>query len=207
MAYEIAAAIIQGVCTIFAGGIAGSIAAKGIDSWRREAPGRRRVELAEQCLVKAFETKRAISSFEFKLARFVENDLSEQPGQGYRLTSYIKNREEREAALSTEQRSIEKMLAELNNLTELTALYFGDELSSRAYRVESYFNKLTLLLMRYHGLCDTNHEPTPAKQEILKILLPDTDTPEYDELIKRRSESIRGYQEILGPHLNIAERE
>lgn len=159
MAYEVVAAIIQGVCTIAAGAIAGRVAAKGIDAWRREAPGRRRVELAEQCLVKAFETKRAVMAFESKLVNFIDRDLGEQAGDGYRLASYFKSREHREEILKNEQHAVNIMFSDLNNLTDLAALYFGDQLSIKAYKLESYFNKVMRTKAEYQNLCEKLMNP------------------------------------------------
>ena len=71
-------AIIQGICTILAAGIAGGAALWAVRNWKREAPGRRRIQLAEDCLI----TVRKILDTAMTLAfhtKFLIEEMKEDP--------------------------------------------------------------------------------------------------------------------------------
>lgn len=90
LADEVLAAIIQGGCTVAAAGMAVIAARAGLNAWREEAPGRRRLELAEQCLGSVYGVHEQIISFSSDILHFMLDEAKLNVGMSEEERKYRK---------------------------------------------------------------------------------------------------------------------
>lgn len=197
MAYELVSAIVQGGCTIIAAKIAVQGALAGLENWRKETPGKRRLEIAEKCLSSAYETHDHIGSYSFRIKMFIRDDL--------RLGTQL-SREERYAIykeLASERNIIARELVDLKATTRIAEIYFGSNLLRASSLMDAYFHNLRECLFRYERLCDITYEKTSEKEAYLERVATLNDGEEKERQNRLRSQPIEHYERVLIPHLGV----
>lgn len=202
MADEIISAIIQAVGSLL-GGIGAAVVAvkaatKGLENWKREAPGRRRLEVAEQCLVQAYATRDSIMDFAFAVDSHISYDLrfEEEMPRDERTSRHSELRLVSEASRSK--------LDELQATTRLAQLYFSDELKYALHAMKEHRRFVNDVNREYISFDDFSEDRRiKEKKAVLLKLQPSIGTETYDADIERYAASVRMYEAILRPHLSV----
>lgn len=197
LAYEILSAAIQGVCTIIAARFAVKGALAGLENWKREIPGRRRLEVAESCLASAYSVHGEISNYAYKVERFMGDDI--------RLGVDLP-REERQSTAERLWALRESLNTDLNKLRQITTIadvYFGGDLKYASGLMYEYFHSITEQAFAYQRLCDRTLEATKEKELLYSNMRAKFGSDEPKAQAEVRDAPLRAYNNVLKPHLGV----
>lgn len=197
LADEIIAAIIQGVCTIAAAGLAVQAARASLSAWRKEAPGRRRLELAEQCLGSAYGVHTQIISYSSSITHFMLDELKLNVGMS------DEERRKRKQSFNDSGTRVQQELVALRAITRITSVYFGNDLGEAHWLMYLYFLHWQGILLRFQGLCDETFEKTAAKQALYTSITPAFGSKDHECETEICVAPIKLYEKVLKPHLGV----
>jgi hypothetical protein len=118
MAESLWSAIIAALGTISAASIAGLVVIKGARNWQREVPGRRRIEVAEECLSAAYNHQTIIKDYRQQALLWINNMANGNTRLKKEDHDHIFERLDQQAKAVTE--SYERLL----HTTHLAQIYF-----------------------------------------------------------------------------------